>query len=265
MRFSDSILCSLLKPIHRRRFQDLVDRHDGDAYDKSFKSWDHLVALVYAQLSGMRSLRAPEAGFNANPQHHYHLRTAQLARATLSYANTRRPPEIFAQVFTMLAATADRQTRRQGAEMVRLIDLSPIPLSKMCTCAKCNGRIRGMKLHVVYDLSADVPSCVDVTGANVNDVEIGRQMPIEEGTTYVFDKRYCRFDSWKKINDYGAFFVTRSKVNMQLSAVRHRTNRKRRRDGFKLLADDEVVLASNSNACLPLPLRCIKIRRDNAG
>ena len=39
-----------LKPIDRRRFQAIVDRHDGDAYDKSFKSWDHLVALIYAQL-----------------------------------------------------------------------------------------------------------------------------------------------------------------------------------------------------------------------
>ena len=265
MRFSDSILCSLLKPIDRRRFQDLVDRHDGDAYDKSFKSWDHLVALVYAQLAGMGSLRALEAGFNANPQHHYHLGTGQLARATLSDANTRRPPEIFAQVFAMLAATADRQTRREGAEMVRLIDSSPIPLSKMCTWAKWNGRIRGMKLHVVYDPSADVPTCVEVTDANVNDVEIGGQTDIEKGATYVFDKGYCRFGWWKKINDCGAFFVTRSKVNMQLSAVRHRTNRKRRGDGFKVLADDEVVLASKSNARLPIPLRRIKIRRDNAG
>jgi IS4 transposase len=242
-----------------------VDRHDGDAYDKSFKSWDHLVALVYAQLAGMGSLRALEAGFNANPQHHYHLGTGQLARATLSDANTRRPPEIFAQVFAMLAATADRQTRREGAEMVRLIDSSPIPLSKMCTWAKWNGRIRGMKLHVVYDPSADVPTCVEVTDANVNDVEIGGQTDIEKGATYVFDKGYCRFGWWKKINDCGAFFVTRSKVNMQLSAVRHRTNRKRRGDGFKVLADDEVVLASKSNARLPIPLRRIKIRRDNAG
>jgi IS4 transposase len=242
-----------------------VDRHDGDAYDKSFKSWDHLVALIYAQLAGMDSLRSLEAGFNANPQHHYHLGTGQIARATLSDANTRRPPEIFAQVFAMLAATADRQTRREAAEMVRLIDSSPIPLSKMCTWAKWNGRIRGMKLHVVYDPSADVPSCVEVTDANVNDVEIGRQTSIEEGTTYVFDKGYCRFDWWKKINDCGAFFVTRNKINMRLRAVRHRTNRKRSGDGFKVLADDEVVLTSKGNARLKIPLRRIKIRRDNGG
>src|SRR5439155_753588 len=73
MRFADSIFASLLKPIHRRTFQKIVDQHNGDAYDKSFKSWDHLVALVYAQLAGLEGLRALEASFNANPQHHYHL------------------------------------------------------------------------------------------------------------------------------------------------------------------------------------------------
>jgi putative transposase len=164
-----------------------VDRHDGDAYDKSFRSWDHLIALVYAQLAGINGLRALEAGFNANPQHHYHLGTGELCRSTLSDANARRPAGIFAQVFAMLSASADRQTRREGAEMVRLIDASPIPLSKVCEWAKWNGRIRGMKLHVVYDPLADVPTCVEITPANVNDVEIGGQVAIEAGTTYVFE------------------------------------------------------------------------------
>jgi putative transposase len=265
MRFADSIFASLLKPIDRRQFQKIVDQHNGDAYDKSFKSWDHLVALVYAQLAGIDGLRALEAGFNANPQHHYHLGTAELARATLSDANARRPPGIFAQVFALLAQSADRQTRREGTEMVRLIDASPIPLSKICRWAKWNGRIRGMKLHVVYDPLADIPTCVEITPANVNDVEIGQQTEIEAGTTYVFDKGYCHFGWWKKINDCKAFFVTRKKTNMKLRAIRHRTNRKLCGDGFKVIADDEVVLTSKGNARLPIPLRRIKIKRENGG
>ena len=160
-----------------------MDSLGGDAYDKSFKSWDHLVALIYAQLSGNDSLRGVVAGFNANPQHHYHLGTGQLSRSTLSDANIRRPVGIFAQTFATLSAMADRQIRREGAEMVRLIDASPVPLGKVCNWATWNGRIRGMKLHVVYDPVGDVPACVEVTPANVNDVEIGRQIPIQAGTS----------------------------------------------------------------------------------
>ncbi len=265
MQFRDSIFGRLLEPINRRQFQTAVDGLDGDAYDKSFRSWDHLVALIYAQLSGNDSLRGVVAGFNANPQHHYHLGTGKLSRSTLADANARRPASIFAQTFARLSAMADRQMRREGAEMVRLIDASPIPLGKVCNWATWNGRIRGMKLHVVYDPLSDVPSCVEVTPANINDIEIGRQVPIRPGTTYVFDKGYCRFDWWQKINDSKAFFVTRAKTRIRLRAIKHRTIRKRKGDGFKIIADDEVKLTSKGNSRLPIPLRRIKLRREKGG
>lgn len=46
MPYMDSIFVSLLKPIDRRQFRALVEQFDGDAYDKSFKSWDHLVTMI---------------------------------------------------------------------------------------------------------------------------------------------------------------------------------------------------------------------------
>jgi len=240
-----------------------VDRCDGDAYDKSFKSWDHVVALIFAQLGGADSLRAVEAGFNANAHHHYHLGVGPVARSTLSDANARRPVEIFAQTFTMLAATADRQTRHEGAEMVRLIDSSPVPLGKTCGWAKWNGRIRGMKMHVVYDPNADCPRCVEITPATVNDVETGRGVEIEAGATYVFDKGYCHFGWWKKIDDAGALFVTRAKRNTRLRVTERRYVRKIIGDGFRIVDDAEVVLASKGDSRLAIPLRRIRIRRDN--
>ncbi len=265
MRFCDSIFGRVLEPINRRQFQTVVDGLDGDAYDKSFKSWDHLVALVYAQLSGNDSLRGVVSGFNANSQHHYHLGTGKLRRSTLSDANARRPVGIFAQTFASLSAMASRQLRSEGMEMVRLIDASPIPLGKVCNWATWNGRIRGMKLHVVYDPKGDVPKCVEVTPATVNDIEIGRQVLIQAGTTYVFDKGYCRFDWWRKINDNGAFFVTRPKTRIRLRSVKHRTIRKHNGDGFTVIADDEVKLTSKGGSRLPIPLRRIKVRRENGG
>jgi putative transposase len=265
MRFVDSIFASLLKPIDRRQFQKVVDAHDGDAYDKSFKSWDHLVVLMYAQLGDVDGLRGLEAGFNANAQHHYHLGVGKIARSTLSDANARRPVGIFAKIFTTLSTAADRQTRQEGAQMIRLIDASPIPLGKMCKGAAWNGRFRGMKIHVVYDPHADVPHAVEITPANINDIETGRQVRIEADTTYVFDKGYCRFDWWRKINDCGAFFVTRPKMDMRLRAIKRRPLRKRKGDEFEIIADDEVILTSKGDSRLPIPLRRIKIKRENGG
>jgi IS4 transposase len=265
MRYVDSIFGSLLKPINRRWFQAVVDRHDADAYDKSFKSWDHLVTLMFAQLSGVDSLRGLELAFNANAQAHYHLGVSEIARATVSDANARRPTEPFAELVTMLSTSADRASRREGAAMVTLIDASPIPLGKLCQWAKWNGRIRGLKLHVVYDPQVDIPRCVEITPANVNDVEVGCHTPIVAGTTYVFDKAYCHFGWWRKINDDGAFFVTRAKVNMRLRATGWRSREPIAGDGCTIIDDATVLLASKGNARLPIPLRRIRLRRDKGG
>ena len=265
MRYVDSIFGSLLKPIDRRTFQAAVDRHDGDAYAKSFKSWDHLVMLIYAQLSSVETLRGLETAFNANAQAHYHLGVGAIARATLSDANARRPTAPFAETFARLAAQADRQSRQEGAAMVSLIDSSPVPLGKLCKWPTWNGRIRGLKLHVVYDPAADLPRCVEITPANVNDIEIGRRTPLARGATYVFDKGYCHFGWWRKINDDGAFFVTRAKKNLRLRAVAWRLRAPIAGDGFTVLDDAEVVYVSKGNARLSIPLRRIRVRRDKGG
>src|SRR5580693_5815785 len=67
MRYVNSIFASLLKPIDRRSFQSIVSRHDGDAYYKSFKSWDHLTVLIYAQLSRATSLRGSKPASTPMP------------------------------------------------------------------------------------------------------------------------------------------------------------------------------------------------------
>ncbi len=265
MQYVNSIFGELLKPIDRRQFREIVERHDGDAYDKSFKSWDHLVTMVGAQLGGVTSLRGVEATFKANSHQHYHLGVGKAPRSTLSRANARRPAGVFAETFAMLAKKADRSTRVEGAEMVRLIDSSPIPLGKMCEWAEWNGRIRGMKMHVVYHPGNDVPRCVEITPATVNDVEVGRQTELEAGATYVFDKGYYHFGWWKKINAANAFFVTRAKVNTRLRKTKSRYVRKTIGDGFRIIDDADVMLASKGDSKLPIPLRRIKVKRDKGG
>jgi len=264
MHYRNSILGDVLKPIDRRRFRSIVDRHDGDAYDKSFKSWDHMVALVGAQLGRIASLRGLELAFSANSHQHYHLGVGKIARSTLSDANRRRPVGVFADTFAMLAEQADRHTRVEGCEMVRLIDSSPVPLGKMCKWAEWNGRIRGMKLHIVHQ-PQDGPRCIEITPATVNDVEIGRQTPLEAGATYVFDKGYCHFGWWKKINAAKAFLITRVKTNTRLRATKYRFVRKTCGDAFKIIDDAEVALTSKGDSRLPIPLRRIRVKRDDGG
>jgi IS4 transposase len=223
-----------------------------------------MLVLVYAQLAGMTSLRALEAAWNANAHHHYHLGVeGPVARSTVADANARRPLAIFAETFSKLSGLADRLVRQEGDAMVRLLDATPIPLGQVIEWAKRNGRIRGLKMHVLYDPMNDNPTFVDITDANVNDIEIGRTVPIEAGCTYVYDKAYCRYDWWADIDEAGACFVTRMKSNARFRAQRWRAVEQARGDGFTILDDAEVKLVSKRNSKLAIPMRRIRLKRDD--
>ena len=267
MRYRDSIFASLLKPISRRQFQASVAAQDADAYDKRFSSWDHLVTLIYAQLSSVTSLRGLTSTWNANAHHHYHLGSGRVARSTLADANHRRPPEVFAETFEALSGFADARLRSEGNKVVRLIDATPIPLETLCGWARSNGRTRGMKMHVVYDPHADHPQRIAITASTVNDVEVGREQPLEAGATYVFDKAYCDYAWWTRIHEAGAVFVTRPKKNAPYAVVKARRLRwiQTQGEGFTILADADVRLATQGKAKLGCPMRRITVRRQEDG
>ncbi|HXZ17764.1 MAG TPA: IS4 family transposase [Roseiarcus sp.] len=262
MRFTPTIFSQLVEPLDRRRFEAIVARFNADAYDKSFRSWDHLMVLIHAQLSGASSLRALEASWNAHANAHYHLGCGEIARSTLADANARRPFEAFAEVLTTVAALTNRSTRAEAKKLLRLIDSTPIPLGQLFDWAKSNGRIRGMKAHVVYDPGRDLPQILDITDANVNDAEIGREIEIEPGLTYVFDKGYCHYGWWRAVQAAGAFFVTRPKTNMGMTVTAERQYGPSRGDGFTVISDEEVALSSKGDSKLPIPLRRIEMVRD---
>jgi IS4 transposase len=255
----------LLKPLERRRFAAIVAHCDGDARARIFGAWEHLSVMVFAQLSGARSLRELEAGWNAASQHHHHLGASEIARSTLADANRTRPAAVFADAFAWIAGLLDRATRRDGEAMLRLIDSTPIPLGKLCGWAKSNGRIRGLKMHVVYDPKADCPRILDITDANVNDAEIGRRVEIAAGATYVFDKGYVHYGWWRAIDAAKAVFVTRPKVNMGLACVAARPLGAREGDGFTVLSDEEARFSSKGGSKLPMRLRRVTLKRHADG
>ena len=59
----------LLKALPKNTFRRCVDQHQSDKYNKGFSTWDQMISLMYAQLSGCRSLRELEVGNNRQYQH----------------------------------------------------------------------------------------------------------------------------------------------------------------------------------------------------
>ena len=78
---------------------------------------------------------------------------------------------------------------------------------------------QGIKLHLLLDAQAQAPSWCDLSPPNVNDCTQALQLPIEAGATYVFDKGYCDYHWWARLEQQEAFFVTRFKRNAALKLI----------------------------------------------
>jgi putative transposase len=262
VRYQNTVLGELLKVLPRRAFASIVSQHKGDRYVKEFDSWDHLVTLLFGQLGGISSLRELVEVWNAQAVHHYHLGAGPVCRATVSDANQRRPSAIFAEVFGALTGMASRTLRRQSGEVLRLIDATPIPLTTLHEWAKWNGRTRGLKAHVVYDPDADRPVHLEITSSTVNDVTVARDLGIEPGRIYVFDKAYVDYRWWCRLHEADCIFVTRPKTNVPFTRIKKRRLSKTDR-AASIISDATVRLASQQKTRLPIELRRIEVQRDD--
>jgi IS4 transposase len=74
-------------------------------------------------------------------------------------------------------------------------------------------------VHVIYDADADRPIYAAVSAANVNDITVAHQMPVEPGATYVFDLGYYDYAWWATLDAAGCRIVTRFKSNTPLDVV----------------------------------------------
>ncbi len=214
---------ALINAIPRPLFDRLVAQHQADRYRHSFRAWQQLQAMIFVQLSGLSSLRTVEAGFNRQRRHHYHLDCGPLRRTTLSDANRCCDPALFAELASWLMTQTHRHLRRDAQELLYLIDSSSITLKghgfDEWTAADRTCHTQGLKLHVLYDAHAQAPVRQSITIPTVNDVEQGRQLPLEQGARYVFDKAYCDYNWWHRIEKSGAIFVTRFKRNVGLTLM----------------------------------------------
>ena len=199
-------------------FDRAVEKHRGDRHCKGFDSRKHLVAMVFAQLSDVSSLRQLEASFNQHSRQHYHLAVNPVRRSTLADANRLRNPEIFADTVQALMQCAGRTLRADRGFMLYLLDSTTISLQGRgfdWTAATAT-RHQGLKLHLMYARDTHCPVFHSITPANVNDVTQGQKFPIQCGATYVFDKGYCNYSWWHRFTKAGARVVTRPKKNAAL-------------------------------------------------
>jgi IS4 transposase len=231
-----------MKGLPHGTFDQLVKRRNADKYCKSFGHWDHLIAMLYAQLSGTTGLRPLETGFNSHVAHHYHLGTSSIKRATLADANEKRSDAVFSDTAAWLMGKVSRKLRHEGKELMYLLDSTSLTLKgrefDRWTLKNRTRNTQGMKLHVLYDAQGEFPAWHNLSAANVNDIERAVAVPLEANALYVFDKGYNDYNWWHSIDQAGARFVTRFKRN---SSIKVESTLAIPDDARGIVLNDEVV------------------------
>lgn len=268
MPFGISAFQQLLKPLDRRVLNRIVASHDGDhGVGSGARAWTcvrHLRAMLFAQIAGLSSLREIEQGLAADPAKLYHLDLRLPRRSTLSDAQAHRPAAVYRDICQMLMGQASRAVRREGEELIQLIDASPIPLrDPRFSWADADARTRGLKLHMGYDPRAQLVDWIEISSPKASDIAVARGMPITPGAVYVYDKAYLDFAWWHAIDQARATFVTRLKSNSKRRDLRPRPV-----EGEAILEDNDVKIGharprgGAQNPLFDTPLREILVERE---
>ena len=264
MQYKNNIIGKILTPINRRKFKRFVKKYNGDFATKKLSTWEQFIAILLGQLTNCSSLREIESTVKFHANEHYHLGLrGNVARSTLANANERRDWRIFRDVCFDLINNLSLFEKLETENLVKLIDSSPIRLDLANhSWAEKTQRIEGIKLHLMYDLSNSVPTYFEFSGARTNDIEIGKKMDIQKGSTYVFDKGYMDFNWWNDIDEQGAYFVTRLKRNNAIVELSELQTNNELVSSQLIRLKNKRLTHSGKNSCREKILKRVIVQRE---
>ena len=250
-----SLFQQIIKSLPRRRIDHLVAAHGSDKWCKRFTTFEHLVVMIYAQLSGQTSLRDLEASFNALPARHRHLARRGVKRSTLSDANAARPAGVFEAILSLLIQQSGSKTGQKIGALVQILDSTTLSLfAKTHKALRFRANNSAIKLHLLFDPDSQDPTWFQITPARLHDSRLCESLPLTAGATYVFDKAYNKANFWADIDAAEAFFVTRPKSNLAYDVERATFH-----PNTLIVADETISLAGQPGRKYQKPLRRVEI------
>lgn len=214
------VFAQIVEFLPQRVFDRVVDKYDGNRYVKHFSCWNHLLCMIFGQLTTRDSLRDLIVALDAHSSKSYHLGFGKsVTRSNLSKANESRNSKIFEEFAYHLIDIARRRRDNDDFQVkgkIYAFDSSTIDLClSVFWWAKFRKNKGGIKLHTLFDITTQIPAFVHITPATMNDVKAMDYLTYEQSAYYIFDRGYVDFTRLFKITVHSAFFVVRAKSNLQ--------------------------------------------------
>lgn len=239
-------LHEILKPLITSNVKQIVEDHKSDHYRKSYKTQSHMHLMVFHQLSGVNSLRSIEDLLDSHKSMVYHLGLDRVKRSTVSYANKTMDPAVFSTVASLLIdeVVQGRKIKKEMRELLCIIDSSTITSTSTGDgwSKRKSNCTQGLKLHAVYEPEENIIEYIDITEASINDIIVGKEIPLESNRIYVFDKGYLDYNWWHTIDAVGSTFVSRLKKDAAYNVIQENTIKKEDK-GF--IKGDQIITFKN--------------------
>ena len=191
---------------------------------RGFSCWDQFLCLAFAQLTYRESLRDIEACLRASGSKLFHMGIrGKVSRSTLADANESHDWRIYADFAMVLIDRARHLYAKDpfGAEVEQVayaLDSTTIDLClSMFPWAKFRKTKGAVKMHTLIDLRGNIPTFIRISDGKVHDVNILDELIAEPGAFYIMDRGYVDFHRLYRLTKSAAFFVTRTKENIQLT------------------------------------------------
>ena len=234
-----------------------AEKHNSDRYYKKFKTYEHLVTMIYATLSGISSLRELSNVMLACEGRISHLNINDFPkRSTISDANAKRSSEVFGAIYGTLFKRyapflSDSSSLKLPVENLKIVDSSTVSLFvdilKGVGRNPINGKKKGgIKIHTMINAMQDVPCLIRFTSAATHDHTFLKELNLEKGSFVVFDKAYNDYLQYLQWTLDDIYFVTRQKDNAVYKTIKEFDLDDKTSDS--VLKDELIAVEKNGNS-----------------
>ena len=213
-----SLFSQLLSVVNRHQFERRVKESGAEKAAKGFTCWSQFVAMMFCQLAQAKSLREISDGLACCEGKLKHLGLEEgPKRSTLSYANARRPWQLFESLFydqlALAQSLAPKKKLRFKNKLLSLdatvIDLC-LSMFNWATFRQTKGAV---KLHLLLDHDGYLPVYAHLSEGNVHELRVAKSLQFPKGSVVVMDRAYVDYRQFARWTKAGIFFVTRLKEN----------------------------------------------------
>lgn len=252
------IFSQVLKLVDKWAFSKLVKEHRSDHYYKAFKSWDHLVTMLFGIMSRCDSMSETCEGLKglSGKQNHLGLEKSP-AKSSAGDGLRNRNNALFEGLYYQLI---DRYrsflsvSRLEGLSIKELYIIDSTTIRLFSEILKGVGRNPigdgkkkgGLKVHMLIDAVQSVGKFMRITAARVHDKNFLEDIEVPKHSMLVFDKAYNYYEQFGKWTENSIYFVSRQKSNAVYKVTKRVSHQTRIKDKAMVTREQWIEVSYKS-------------------